>query len=265
MGGFWEPHTSSIDFCEENYRFTPYVAELLNSLSSLPIAWAGVQAWLLMPSRYRGLPRFRLCWLAFIAIGLGSALFHATLRRPAQALDEVPMVLANFVFVYCLARPQGWQASCLKCALVVAGLLLVVIYVVFEAYVVFFLSYGMVVVYLIAESARHVFFLPASCNGPLLRLLWQLALGLYGGGFGLWVTDNLLCSKLGVGHLHIVWHFLACGGTLVFVLLLVALTADRDGVNRIQLKWCGSPVAMMPFLALPEDLDSASGVRGKTD
>ena len=33
--GFWGPVTASIDWCEENYERTPYLAEFWNSISSL--------------------------------------------------------------------------------------------------------------------------------------------------------------------------------------------------------------------------------------
>lgn len=258
MVGYWEPHTSSIDFCENNYRFTPYVAELLNSASSLPISLSGVFAWVFTPSPYRSWIRFRLCWLAFITIGLGSCLFHATLRRSAQALDEIPMVLANFVFVFCLARPDAEMSQKLNIALLFVSFVLVVLYVVVEAYAVFFCMYGGVVVYLVLKSAHIVFWnLPAakSKNARVARRLFILGFGMYGLGFALWIADNVACSKLGFGHLHILWHAFACMGTMVFVLSLIAFTMDQDGLSvSLRAKTlCGIPV--MPFLEVNKDDD----------
>lgn len=41
--GFFDSFPSaSIDFCEPNYYYTPYVAEVFNSVSSLSIAYLGV-------------------------------------------------------------------------------------------------------------------------------------------------------------------------------------------------------------------------------
>jgi len=263
--GFWEPHTASHDFCEENYRFTGLVAELLNSLSSLPIAWIGAWAWACTPVPYRAWPRFALCFLSFISIGLGSAAFHATLRRPAQALDEVPMVLANLVFVFCLSRPTSDWAHKLASALSISGVILVVIYVIFEAYVVFLSVYGIVVVYLMAVSYLHAYRRPAilSENTQVLRRLWKLGFGVYAFGFALWVTDHAVCAQLGVGHLHIAWHALACMGTLFFVLLLLALTVDEDStqVNMCWRRCLGIP--LMPYLELgTQDGASSNGDAG---
>lgn len=227
--GFWEPHTSSMDFCEENYRFTIYVAELLNSASSLFIAAAGPWSWWLTPARYCTWPRFILCWLVFLVVGLGSVAFHATMRRPAQALDEVPMVLGNLVFIYCLSLPEGADKQLqLAMILVLVGFALVAVYVVWEAYIVFLSIYCSVVVWL-CYASRLLCFGQAGKNGPELQRMWRLFVGTYMGGVVLWVADNLACSQLGVGHLHIAWHALASAGTVFFVLTLIALTADREG------------------------------------
>lgn len=199
--------------------------------------------------------------MAFIAIGFGSAAFHATLRRPMQAMDEMPMVLANLVFVFCLHRPRADRASSLARALGTAGVVLVIIYVVFEAYAVFLTAYGGVVVYLAAISWSLAFRSPAALpgNAPVLRWLWKCGFGTYGLGFVLWVADHAVCAHLGVGHLHIAWHGLACMGTVVFVLLLLALTLD-DGGEQATVRWCrvaGLPI--LPYLAVAAEGDPASG------
>mmetsp|Transcript_85483 Transcript_85483/g.267443 ORF Transcript_85483/g.267443 Transcript_85483/m.267443 type:complete len:259 (-) Transcript_85483:54-830(-) len=258
MKGYWEPHTSSIDFCEENYRFTPYVAELLNSITSLPIAAVGIWAWVLTPPVFRSRLRFVLCWMAFVSIGLGSAAFHATLRRPAQALDEVPMVLASLVFVFCLNNPKEEWTVRLALLLGLAGALLVVVYVVYEFYAVFFIMYGAVVVYLFIHSAVAAFSGTDGPNTSVMRWLWKAGSGTYALGFCLWVTDNLACSQLGVGHLHIAWHGLSCAGTMLFVLLLVAITADKDGVVVARRLHCGVMPHLVVAICSPAEAKKAS-------
>ena len=39
--GYWGPPTSSVDWCEANYRVTPYACEFWNALSSLAMVTAG--------------------------------------------------------------------------------------------------------------------------------------------------------------------------------------------------------------------------------
>merc|ERR1712232_253364 len=116
------------------------------------------------------------------------------------------MVLANVVFVFCLSRPTADWANKLAWGLSIAGSILVVIYVIFEAYVVFLSSYSVVVVYLTVVSGLDALRRPPAVlgNAPALGRLWKLGSGTYAFGSVLWVTDNVVCSQLGVGYLHIV-------------------------------------------------------------
>eukprot|EP00415_Alexandrium_ostenfeldii_P000037 UN0037 len=177
-------------------------------------------------------------------ICLGSCAFHATLRRPAQALDEIPMVLGNLVFVFCLVHPEGKWITRLAACLSASGALLVLVYAVFEFFAVFFIMYGGVVVYLVVHSGMQSFSDSRGANSQVIKQLWKIGIATYGSGFVLWVTDNAVCSQLGVGHLHIAWHALACTGYMLLTLLLIALTADKEGI-QVALKLRGGA---MPYL-----------------
>lgn len=94
--GYWGPVLSSVDWCEENYDSTHYVAELHNTVTGFAIALAGVAA--LFNCVRTGLEkRYYIQSLLLTAVGIGSCAFHLTLHRGMQAADEVPMVW--FVFV----------------------------------------------------------------------------------------------------------------------------------------------------------------------
>ena len=77
---YWEPHTASIDFCEENYLATNYIVEIHNVWSSFLICGCGMMGYLqttpILPLR-----RFQLYWLLLIITGLGSSLLHASGQR----------------------------------------------------------------------------------------------------------------------------------------------------------------------------------------
>ena len=55
-------------------------------------------------------PRYAVSWCFFLLVGSGSALFHGTLKRSAQALDELPMCIFNMIGFYCLIvnRKVSW-------------------------------------------------------------------------------------------------------------------------------------------------------------
>ena len=48
------------------------------------------------------IPRFIVSYIFLLAIGIGSWMFHMTLQYEMQLMDELPMVYACAVFVYCL-------------------------------------------------------------------------------------------------------------------------------------------------------------------
>lgn len=92
----WGNHTASIDWCEQNYVHTPYIAEFYNTLTNLPTILLGL--WGCYGSFKGGLRRrYALGYLGLTGIGLGSLLFHATLKYEAQLLDELPMVRRIFL------------------------------------------------------------------------------------------------------------------------------------------------------------------------
>mmetsp|Transcript_57440 Transcript_57440/g.130148 ORF Transcript_57440/g.130148 Transcript_57440/m.130148 type:complete len:214 (-) Transcript_57440:531-1172(-) len=96
---FWGPVTSSVDFCEENYALSRYVAEPANALSSLIIVAQGLVGVLFANARRGevaigvrsawGNRLFATMYLLLAVIGLGSVALHTTLSQLGQAADEV--------------------------------------------------------------------------------------------------------------------------------------------------------------------------------
>ncbi|MGK3743751.1 MAG: hypothetical protein ACI90V_010610 [Bacillariaceae sp.] len=99
--GYWEPHTSSIDFCETNYLHSSYVVEPHNVFSSL---WGLCLLGLI--GMYYGNPtgeiRFKIAYGILILIGIGSAALHGTLHWIFQSADELPMIYLVISALYCL-------------------------------------------------------------------------------------------------------------------------------------------------------------------
>jgi len=247
--GRWEPHTASMDFCEENYLYTTHVAELFNSASALAIIVFSAWGLTLTPLPFARWPRFVLSYLSLIVVGVGSVLFHATLKRTTQGLDEVPMVFANLVSVYCIANSQERHDRSLFSALAVLGAVLLVIYLKYEWYAVFLSIFAIQSILLIAYSYRLCFRADPGENAKVLRRLWRTDVGVYAVAFFFWVTDNVACAHLGVGYLHILWHLLGAFSSCMFPLILVALTADGNGY-LLTMRW---RYGVLPFLTIRPD------------
>jgi len=89
--------SSSIDWCEDNYVYSDYVAEWWNTISSLPMVWVAFKMHTLTskgPALIR--PSVALIPISFFFVGVGSAYFHGSLSAAGQILDEMPINLANF-------------------------------------------------------------------------------------------------------------------------------------------------------------------------
>lgn len=91
---YWGHSDASIQWCEKDYHVSPYVAEFWNTLSSLPIALFGLLGWIAAKKHAQAEMRFDLAFFGLFIVGLGSTAFHATMRRYAQSMDELPMMWA---------------------------------------------------------------------------------------------------------------------------------------------------------------------------
>jgi dihydroceramidase len=111
-GGYWGQPTSTIDWCEANYETTTYIAEFWNTISNLImiiLPMYGIYWSITMNRRCNGRRRagtlninksIIACHVALLAVGVGSWLFHMTLKYSMQLLDEIPMIWAISTMCY---------------------------------------------------------------------------------------------------------------------------------------------------------------------
>ncbi|KAF9179095.1 Alkaline ceramidase 3 [Haplosporangium sp. Z 767] len=133
--GYWGPATSSIDWCEDNYVVSYYIAEFFNAFSSFAMIILGEAACysinrlqstmehrILQNKRIStstgsvsslssaknppNLFRFKLAFRTITVVGIGSFLFHATLLHHMQMLDELPMLYSVLVLFFCLVESR---------------------------------------------------------------------------------------------------------------------------------------------------------------
>ncbi|GAA94406.1 uncharacterized protein L969DRAFT_25706 [Mixia osmundae IAM 14324] len=97
--GFWGPVTASIDWCEENYVVSHYIAEFSNTLSNL--FFVGLAAFSVIMGMREKLPlRYLLSAAGIALVGFGSFAFHGTLKYQTQLADEIPMLFASSLMTY---------------------------------------------------------------------------------------------------------------------------------------------------------------------
>ena len=96
----WGNITSTIDWCEENYVQSSFIAEFCNTLSNM--SYIFVSFYLFYTLKKIGITelRFKLTMLGLLLVGVGSAFFHMSLRYDCQLLDELPMIYITCIPCY---------------------------------------------------------------------------------------------------------------------------------------------------------------------
>jgi len=188
--------------------------------------------------------RFLVAFFAIAVVGLGSALFHATLRFELQMLDELPMLYLALVMVYILLelRPGRRYGPWLPLLLAAHGVLVTLLATLTRGrlqFFVFHLSFGSLEVF----ALFRVFLLYRASTSARIRRLFWLGMSSYVGAVGLWFIDLRFCDVLSVTlpsfgipnpELHAVWHVLVSFGFYLLVVMiaevrLAALRPADDG------------------------------------
>ncbi|CAG7997340.1 unnamed protein product [Penicillium salamii] len=97
--GYWEPVTSTLNWCEEDYYATEYAAEIVNTLTNLMFMWLGVQG--ILSCRRNG---------------------HDQIFNPMQLVDELSMIYTTCLMAYALFSYSRSTAVRVWLGLSLAGL-----------------------------------------------------------------------------------------------------------------------------------------------
>jgi dihydroceramidase len=178
----------------------------------VPIAVVGL--WPLRGLGYRYLAGM----LGLAAIGTGSALFHGTLLRVAQAADELPMVGLGLACVWAVTHrgSHRGEGGALVAWLAAFALCFVLAYAtVAWAFALFVAVYGLMIAWVAWRTVRLTWWAPSS---PAMR---RTALGMllgFGSAFCVfWLAEHVFlpCEHpLQALQLHSWWHVLGGVGTV---------------------------------------------------
>ena len=140
--GFWGPVDAVHQFCEPHYATTYYAAEFYNGLSSIVFVLTAWQCYRTLPDSSSTSSSTDIMWIRGLCgwlalIGVGSILFHLTMRRTSQFLDEGPMIffMANSIMAKVHKHPYT-QRYANTCRVVVAlgSVALLWVYAILELY-----------------------------------------------------------------------------------------------------------------------------------
>ncbi|KAG9305804.1 hypothetical protein G9A89_001093 [Geosiphon pyriformis] len=251
---FWGHGTSTLDWCEENYKVHEYFAEFINTTTNLTfvcLALFGIYTTL----KYDLGKRFIFAHMGIATIGIGSWFFHMTLLFEFQLLDELPMIYGTCILLYNIyeihERPKFGFIFPFSLFIYAITITLAYLYIgdpVFHQVACAFL--------VSALHIRSVLLLQRVENLQTranLKFLLFGGAGLFALGFFLWNVDNIACTHLiaarnflGLPLAHFLefhgwWHILTALGTywwMVYNQYIRVVLLDKPGKeHEWEVKW----------------------------
>eukprot|EP01061_Rhynchopus_euleeides_P047822 TRINITY_DN985_c0_g2_i1.p1 TRINITY_DN985_c0_g2~~TRINITY_DN985_c0_g2_i1.p1 ORF type:complete len:260 (+),score=93.47 TRINITY_DN985_c0_g2_i1:42-821(+) len=237
--GYWGPVTASVDWCEDNYVVSFYIAEFVNTCSSFPMVALSLYALWWGSALNRRDKYFVAACATSACVGAGSMLFHGTLRHEGQVLDEVPMLIGICSFILLLRMTDKQTNPVVPYVLAGWCLLACAIYASSNFHI-FCVMYFLSVLYTIYVSRQRL----AACRNTRIKAIMQKfinvgALGYLLGSVLFWVPEMLLCGnrletshETVVKHLHMHAVFHLASGVSIYCFLCFAVLLHADMKDR---------------------------------
>ena len=263
--GFWGEKTSSVNFCENDYYVTHYIAEFWNTISSFSIVIFPLIGIFYSNPTHEW--RFIVSYLTLITVGLGSVTLHTTLTSFTQSLDELPMLWMCACIFYCLADSKsvpGSNSLVMPTTMIFLAIVQTIFYFnIANFYHIFVGAYLFMVLLIIIWTIRLIW-----NDGSIKKKLWLSSITCYVlVGSSVWFIDMHLCewqffiqkSFYGLTF-HVLWHFAAGLATYMIILVLVVdridkIRATTKSSNVAKLDWW---LHMVPIVTLDDDLHEES-------
>jgi dihydroceramidase len=229
--GAWSPPTSRANFCEEDYVFTFYLAEFINSVTNIAYVYLALRA---MYRPGTGGVKLDFMSISLFALGIGSFLFHATLRQTLEFADELSMLGLTWSMLQAILTvrqsPRSARLISVGLAIIFIGFSVFYVYSAKIIYQVIAFATGIGLVTLRSQYLYHWSqprFEAAQSHDWNWRT-WK-AIGICLFGYALWNIDLEYCAELRafrqqIGlpwawmlELHGWWHLLTAVGASMFM------------------------------------------------
>ncbi|GAQ80572.1 Ceramidase [Klebsormidium nitens] len=240
LHSFWGASKGSIEWCEQNYAVSPYIAEFWNCITNIPmIILAGIG--LASAIRQRFEKRFSILWLMMVTIGIGSALFHATLKHVQQQSDETPMVWAILVYIYVLFSPDWHYTNAMPIFLFLYGTCFAIIHSQFRFVIGFQIHYAFLVSLCLPRMYKYYL----HCNSPVAQHVAELYIYTLILGVACWLVDRSFCDLLQSFPVnpqgHAWWHVFMGFNSYYGITFLEYCRASQLRWNPTVVYWWGLP------------------------
>ncbi|KAF6803769.1 alkaline phytoceramidase [Colletotrichum sojae] len=262
--GYWNPVTATINWCEEDYYVTPYVAEIVNVSTNAIFVYLALRG--ISNCIKNDHPRvFLVAYVGYMTIGIASIFYHTTLKYWMQLFDELSMIYTTCILFYAVfSHGMSLLGQSLLGSFITGLAVFITVYYHYLGDPVFHqVMFGILTATVVLRSlyVMDKTLRPSSASqskhgrpdAQLLKTLWTLigfGLAAIAVGFLAWNIDNIFCSQLrrwrrelglpwGVlleGHGW--WHLLTGIACYVNVTFGVWLRYCRDGKREeVVLVW----------------------------
>ncbi|OOF90627.1 hypothetical protein ASPCADRAFT_211932 [Aspergillus carbonarius ITEM 5010] len=247
---FWGAPTSYLNFCEEDYVITRYVAEFINTLSSFTYILYGLYGLHHLHKRHQSGPR-SIPYFGLIGVGICSAGYHMTLKYHTQMSDELSMHLLTTPLLYRILTFQSTPqyTKLIGIILSILFIIVMVVHMVMDEFLLHAVSFGSAVLLITIRTLKII---PTEitderARGTVKRVaLFGVASFVF--GYFVWLIDEFACRVLvsmrgvvglPVGfllELHGWWHvFTAIGGYIAVAIIDLITSGEvaRDSVEGL--------------------------------
>ena len=256
---------SSINFCESDFRHTRYMAEPVNTISSitayLPVAVVGIV-------RSTTRLRYLVCYTTVFMIGIGSTLLHSSLTAFTQGGDELPMLWYTAATSYCAFDVIFSGLRGVGTVVSLTAIVSTIVYVRFRAnFTYFYLMFSAYTITLTFSLLHMTLFMrwEKRSDGvdfkrrillPLTRLICVVVVA----AVWIWVAEMLGCESatnqttdsvmwfVWNRVLHPLWHFTSAMVAFLLVQVIYAAEGFSKGWGVPSIVWVG-----VPFVEFAED------------
>ncbi|KAL4883222.1 ceramidase [Aspergillus karnatakaensis] len=248
---FWGPQTSYLNFCEEDYVITRYVAEFINTLSSLIYCTFGLYGLLQLSRKGQASVSRCIPYFGLIGVGVCSAGYHMTLKYHTQMSDELSMHLLTTPLLYRILTFQQSEQYTKRVGIVLFTLftIVMVVHMVMDEFILHAVAFGTAVLLITTKTTSTI---PKQIPDPEIRSLIskvsRFGLVCFVFGYLVWLVDSFYCPHLTeirelVGtplafltELHGWWHvFTGIGGyvAVAVVDLITSGEVDHDPTGEL--------------------------------
>ncbi|KYQ94181.1 alkaline dihydroceramidase [Tieghemostelium lacteum] len=268
---YWGIPDSPLNWCELDYKVSPFICEFYNTISSFVLSMFGVYGlYLLFNSSFTDKSlshhikivsqlgiraKVTLSYLSLAIIGIGSAFYHATLLYKYQLFDEFPMIITISLFVYCkltLDQVQDTDSSQYKIFRKILPYLLTgyvvtvaaIITVIRDIPTILQASFGFLVLVCVTLSSQYARSIKMDLRNSNPKKLLAYCVGSMLVAYLCWLVERKLCSDgyviPGV-QLHAIWHVLTGAAAYLWVQYYICINLEKHNYKTKLIYSMGIP------------------------